>query len=510
MSQKRGKWGVLYITSVAMFIMTIDTTMMNVSISALVRDLNTTVQGIQLTIALYTLVLATFMIIGAKLADVWGTKKVFVVGLAIFGIGTTMATLAPNLIILIVGWSILEGIGGALMTPVTVNYITKEYTGRDRGYAFAVWGAVAGAAAAFGPILGGFFTTYITWRLGFGMEVFIVIAIFIKINILRDYPPSQKIKLDIIGGLLVGAGLFLVTLSVLMIDPLGQTSVIGIFITGILILIAFALYERRLLQKGKDALIDLNVFKSKTFVVGNLVSIFFQIPLAGILFSLPVFLQIVAGYNAMYTGLSLLPLSIMVFIFSIYGQKFLKYISARRIIQIGMLLALVGLILLMLSFSPEATGWDLAFGLAFYGAGLGLIFSQINHLTMSGVETKYEAEASGIFNSQKNLGMSLGTAFIGVILVQGMINSVTREIYLSSIIPGASKEEIREKLVEWLIRMRNGEIQIPPEYIDEINKISKWALAHAMESAMIYMIVVLIIAAILSMLLPRNPGEEKK
>jgi len=509
MSEKsKGKWGVLWMMSFAMFIMTIDMTMMNVSISALVRDLNTTVSGIQLAISLYTLVMAAFMIVGAKMADIWGTKKVFMVGLAIYGVGTTLATISPNLIVLIVGWSILEGIGGAMMMPVTVTYITKEYVGKERAFAFGVWGAIAGAAAAFGPLIGGFFTTYITWRLGFAMEAIIVIGMFVKMGILRNYEPSRKIKLDIVGALLVGMGLFFITLSVLLIDPLGEPPVIAIMTLGIITLIAFAYQEKRRVRLGQDPLVNLKLFKSKTFVVGNLVSIFFQITLAGLMFTIPVFLQNVADYNAMKTGLALIPLSVMMFIFSVLGQKFLKYTTAKRTIQIGIALAFLGLLSLYFSFSPDATGVNLALGLALYGTGLGLIFSQITNLSMAGASKDEEAEASGVFNSQKQLGMSLGTAFIGAALVLGMINSITRGIYNSGYFPDATKEEIKQKVIDWAIRMKQGNLNIPPEYIGHVQEILRISLANAMKSAMLFMMISLIIGALLSIWLPRNPGED--
>jgi len=502
-----GKWGVLYMTSFAMFIMTIDMTMMNVSISALVSDLHTTVQGIQLSIALYTLVMAAFMIIGAKLADIMGTKKVFVSGLLIYGIGTTMATFAPNITVLILGWSILEGIGASMMMPVTITYITKTYDGVDRAFAFSVWSAIGGAAAAFGPIIGGFFTTYITWRLGFGMEVLIVIGMFAKMGILRDYPPKRRIKLDVIGAALVATGLFMVTLSILLIDPLGESPVLGVFSIGLAFLFLFFFWERRMESHGKDPLLNLRLFKSRNFVLGNVVSIFFQITLAGAMFTLPIFLQNVAGYSAMNTGLTVLPLSIMMFIFSIYGEKVMKYLSPKQIIQIGILLSIGGLVLLYIVFSPYTDGWHLAPGLALYGTGLGLVFSQITNLTMAGASERDKAEASGVFNSQKQLGMSLGTAFIGAVLVLGMIRYITYYIYSSGIFPNESKEEIRRRVIDWLIRMKQGNLMILPDQMQKVQELSNWALANAMKDAVIFMIISLLIGAVLSLWLPDNIEE---
>ncbi len=503
-----GNWGVLYMMSFAMFIMTIDMTMMNVSISALVRDLSTTVQGIQFAIALYTLVMAAFMIIGAKLADIWGTKKVFVVGLAIYGVGTTMAALAPNLLILVIGWSVLEGIGAAMMMPVTVTYITKEYRGKDRAFAFGMWGAIGGAAAAFGPIMGGFFTTYITWRLGFAMEAVIVIGMFAKMGMLKNYEPKRKINLDILGAFLVALGLFLITLSILLINPLGESPVLILLSSGFFTLVIFSLYERKRSRLGKDPLVNMELFRSRVFVVGNLVSIFFQITMAGLMFTIPIFLQNVAGYNAMDTGLSVVPLSIMMFIFSVYGQKFLKYLSPKRIIQVGIIMAFLGLLYLWFIFSPSTDGLQLAPGLTLYGIGLGLIFSQITNLTMMGAGKNEEAEASGVFNAQKQLGMSLGTAFIGAVLVLGIINNITLKIYQSGYFPDASKAEIKDRVIQWILHMKSGELAIIPEYVPKVQQLANWALANAMKSAMLFMMLSLVIGAILSIWLPS--GREVK
>ncbi|NPA76125.1 MAG: MFS transporter [Euryarchaeota archaeon] len=501
--KKPGKWGVLTMMCFAMFIMTIDTTMMNVSISALVADLHTTVEGIQLAIALYALVMAAFMIIGAKIADFWGTKKTFTVGLIIYGVGTTVATLSPNLLVLLIGWSILEGIGAAMMMPVTVTYLTKEYEGKDRAFAFGVWGGIAGAAAAFGPIIGGFFTTYITWRLGFGMEAFIVVGMLAKMNILRDYPPTKKLKFDLPGAILSATGLFFVTLSILMINPLGEAPVLAVMTLGILILLLFVHRERKLARSGGDPLVHMHLFRSRVFTVGNLVSIFFQITLAGIMFTIPVFLQTVAGYNAMDTGLALMPLSVSMLVFSIYGQKLLKYLTPKHIIQVGIVMAFIGLYLLMTEFSVYSTGLTLAPGMVFYGIGLGLIFSQITNLAMSGASKSEEAEASGVFNSQKQLGMSLGTAFIGAVLIMGMINSITRMV--QSQYPEVSKQQV----IDWILRIKQGEIQIPPEYLPQINHLTNIALAEAMRSAMMFMMLSLIIGGVLSFFLPGTKNRKK-
>ncbi|WP_457752115.1 MFS transporter [Thermococcus sp.] len=497
------KWGVLIIMSAALFIMFIDTTMMNVSISALVKDLNTTVSGVQGAITLYALVMAAFMITGAKLADIWGTKKVFFRGLVIYTVGTLMAAFAPNLSVLLLGWSILEGIGASMMMPATVTYITKAYTGKDRAFAFGVWGGVGGAAAAFGPIIGGFFTTYITWRLGFFMEAIIAAGIFYGMKLLHDYRPEKKVRLDLVGAALVGVGLFLLTLSVLIMDPLSNPPVLLLMAAGLVVLAVFWRYEKKRKERGEDVLMDVDIFKSKVFTVANLVSIFFQLTLAGLMFTIPVFVQQYLKYNAIQTGFVIVPLSIMMFIFSMSGQKFAKYLTPKQIIQLGIALTFVGLYFLLRVLKPGITGSDFALGLALYGTGFGLIFSQITNLAMMGAKPEQQADASGIFNAQKQFGLSLGTAFIGAILVLGVIHSITRQIYESGLFEG-SKEQIKEAVIQWIIKMQQGELNIPPEYHDAVIKMVNASFIDTMKLAVIFMMGVLIISAMLSFFLPRG------
>ncbi len=496
------KWIVLILMSLALFIMFIDTTMMNVSISALVRDLDTTVTGVQGAITLYALVMASTMMVGAKLADVWGTKKVFFNGLVIYTVGTLMASLAPNLAFLILGWSILEGIGAAMMMPATVTYLTKAYTGKDRVLAFGVWGGVGGAAAAFGPIIGGFFTTYYTWRLGFFMEAIIAGVIFAFMKDLKDYRPERLLKLDVGGAVLVALGLFLLTLSVLLIDPLGESPVFVLMALSIVVLWYFAHYEKKKAARGEDVLMDVKIFRHRGFTVANIVSIFFQLALAGIMFTVPIFVQTTLHYNAMDTGMVLLPLSIMMFIFSMLGGKFQKFMSPKRVIQLGIIITLIGIYSLVRVFVPGVRGDDFRLGMALFGTGFGLIFSQITNLAMSDVDERQQADASGIFNSQKQLGLSLGTAMVGAMLILGMISG------LAVGLQDHGYDVTKDDVSDWI----NGFVPIPDEVQniseEEAAEIQENANIHAMKVTLESMMVVLVIAAILSMWLPNVTGND--
>ncbi|WP_297475604.1 MFS transporter, partial [Thermococcus sp.] len=286
-------------------------------------------------------------------------------------------------------------------------------------------------------------------------------------------------------------------------DPLTNPPVLLLMVIGLLVLWAFWKYEKRLKAEGKDVLVDIDIFKSRVFTSANLVSIFFQMTLAGIMFTVPVFVQQYLHYNAIQTGFVVVPLSIMMFIFSMGGQRFAKYLTPKQIIQLGIVLTFIGLYLLLRVLKPGVTGSDFALGLAFYGTGYGLIFSQITNLAMMGANPEQQADASGIFNAQKQFGLSLGTAFIGALLVLGVIHSITRQIYESGVFEG-SKEQIKEAVIQWILKMQQGELTIPPQYHEVVKHIVNVSFIDTMKASVVFMMVLLVISALLSFLLPRG------
>ena len=504
------KWGVLYLMSAAIFISTMDTTMMSVAIGALVRDLNTTVTGVQGAITLYSLIMAAFMIPGAKLADIWGTKKVFFRGLVLYTIGTLMTTFAPDLPILVLGWSVLEGIGGAMILPVTFTYITKAYRGKDRVFAFSLWGAINGVAAAFGPIIGGFFTTYITWRLGFFMEAIIAAGIFIYMKLLQDYRSERAIKLDVVGSALIGTALFLLTLSILLINPFGKAPVGALMFLGLILVFVFWWYERRRSAKGEDVLFDMALFRSRIFLSANLISASYQINVAGVLFVIPVFLQSYLHYDALQTGLIILSLSVTLFVSSIGAGYLGRFISPKRVLQLGIMLSFIGFYGLYRSFGLDVTGTALIPGLAIYGMGIGLVIANINNFAMMGLKPEQQADASGLFNTLRNFGYSLGTAFLGAILIIGAIYSITRQIYESGVFEGASRDQIREAVIHWILHMQQGDLAVLPQYQEIVKKLVSVALVDSMRLSMVFMMFILLLSAVFSFFLPKGNEEEKE
>jgi MFS family permease len=381
-----------------MFIIVIDTTIMNVSISALVEDLNTTVSGVQAAISIYALVMAAFILIGGKLADIVGKKRIFIIGLIIYGVGTTIASFSQNLAMLIFGWSILEGIGGALMIPNIQTIVRGEYEGEDLAFSYGIIGAVGAVGAAVGPIVGGFFTTFFSWRWAFRTELLIVIIVLVLTRyITRDQLPDERPRFDFVGALLSVFGWSTIVFGVLLAQTYGfflakqpfvigsiEIAPLGLSITPVLIGIGFLLillllaWERRKEESGGDGL-----FKPSIQVGMS----------AAFLYIVPLMLQLSFEFTAMQTGLALMPFSISMLIFAIIGARLSSRFFANRIIQVGFILAAVGLGAVGASIQPGATPSDLVLG-AVFGMGVGLIASQILNLILSSVKPEDTAETA--------------------------------------------------------------------------------------------------------------------
>ncbi len=217
----------ILILGTAQFVMVLDSTVMNVSISQVVADLHTTVSGVQLAITAYTLVMAAFMLTGAKLGDIWGRRRAFSIGLAIYGLGSLTTALSPNVTVLLIGWSGVEGLGAVLVIPAIASLTAANYTGRERALAYGLLGGIAGAGAAAGPLIGGFVTTALSWRVVFAAETVIVLAILTVVRRIGDRPAGERVKLDLVGAGLSALGLGLTVFAILKISTWGLFTPIG-------------------------------------------------------------------------------------------------------------------------------------------------------------------------------------------------------------------------------------------------------------------------------------------
>ncbi len=430
---------ILIMLAMAQFILTLDSTVMNVSISTLVVDLNTTVSGIQAAITFYTLIMAAFMIPGAKIGDIIGRKKAFMIGTVIYGTGSLITALSPNLGVLIFGWSFLEGLGAALMIPAMLSLIASNYpAGSKRVKAYATVAAIAAIGAAVGPIVGGVLTTYATWRLAFLGEVLVVIYILLKGGVIKDSAVANKVKsFDYLGTILSASGLSVLILGILKASTYGLLrarvpvvingneviSVGGISPTVILTIIGFgllglfALWQNHRKKQSKAALVDLSLFKNKIVRAGT-GTIFFQLLLlGGVMYGVSLYLQLELGYNAMKTGLTLLPLSVMILVLASRGDIMAKKYSSRAIIRAGFVLMLIGSAWLGYKASGNPDGLSFLPSLGLFGAGMGMMASQLQNVVQSSVKASESAETSGLMATFQYLGQSFGTAISGVLVI---------------------------------------------------------------------------------------------
>jgi MFS family permease len=448
----------------AQFVMVLDSSVMNVSISQIVADLDTTIQGVQLAITAYTLVMAAFMLAGAKLGDILGRDRTFAIGLAIYGLGSLTTALSPNLAVLLVGWSLIEGLGAALVVPAIVSLIAGTYEGRERALAFGIVGGVAGAAIAAGPLIGGWVTTEFSWRYVFAGETVVVAVILLLRRRLKSSPPAERRPgLDVVGVALSAVGLGLVVFGIVkssewgLIEPRGAMTIGGTEITpfgfsvvpffilaGLGFLAAFVLWEERSEREGRDTLLDRALLKIETLRAGLTTLMMQQLILLGTFFVLPVYLQVVLGLDAFETGKRLFPMSVTMFIAAMTGPKLAAGLAPKRVAQAGLLALVLASVLLLGTIDIELEEAEFAVALGLFGVGAGLLLSQLGNVIMSSVDPAKTNEAGGLQGTAQNLGASLGTALIGSVLIAALSSGLVTRVEQNPAVPPPVREQVAE------------------------------------------------------------------
>ena len=417
-------WTPLIVIAFASFIIALDATFMNVSISQVVVDLNTDVSTIQSIMSFYTLITAAFMLLSAKLQDIVGKKKLFIIGAALYGVGTFTASVSPNATRLFIGWSLIEGIAGALMLPATVSLISGTYSGEKRTVALAIVGVMGAVAAAIGPLFGGVMTTFLSWRYGFAVELIIVFIILIKRNSIPDFAPTESRKdLDITGSIISFIGLVLLVLGILSLSKDFNTSLV-IIVLGLIALAGFAYFETRRKRNGQVPLLDMDLFKDRNLRVGTLILLLSYLSMGGALFAVSLFLQSVLQLNAFNTGVTTLPLTIGLLIFAIIAPSLTGKLNHKTIIAIGCIMSIIGCAILSYQFRLDTTIFTLMPGLFVLGAGLGFIMALCTDISLSNIPAESQNNASGVNSTGQSLGESMGTAIIGIILILGVMGGI--------------------------------------------------------------------------------------
>ncbi len=524
-------WAPMIAASLALFIVVVDSTMMNVAVPTIVKDLNTNVTSVQGVIAMYSLIMASLMLVGGKLGALRGVKRIFIVGIIIYGVGTLVAAVSWNIEILALGWSLLEGIGAAMILPLAYALLVTNYSPKEQAIGFGILGGVSASAAAVGPILGGVLTTYASWRWGFAGEVLIAIAIlpFAK-YIVEKKTAAEGTTLDWGGAVFSVVGLFSLVLGFILagrygwwearrpfmigdvqFNPLGLSPTPYLIAIGLIFVVAFVHWQIRREKRGQTPLVQLRVLGNWTFLTGISANIFQSMVIAGLLFVLPLYLQSAVGYSAFQSGLAILPFSIATFVVSLGTSGWSERFSPKRLIQIGVALMALGVALLYGVISLTITIGQMIVPLGVFGIGMGLLMAHLVNLILSSVHPDDSPEASGVNNSMDQLGNSLGTAVVGSLLMAFFLGNVV-DTTLRAVNIEATPEQRNQIVV--LLEDANEVFTeadrqvifdlLPVDLQQAINQLLDNSVVVAMEDVLIVIVFLLLIMFLLASFLPKQ------
>ena len=474
--------------AMAMFVLVVDTSIMNVSISAVVKDIGATVSGLQSTIALEALVSAAFILIGGKIGDLIGRKRAYVIGLACYAVGAVAMTLAQSLLPIIIFWALIGGLGASLLLPSMQSLIHGNFEGEAQHRVYAIVGASAAIAAAVGPLLGGFITTFLSWRVAFLLEALIIAIVLSGIKLVKDVPYTGPRELDIFGSILSIVGMGGVVLGILVWQEGGE-SVAALLAVGAVGLggLVYWLVQRK--RRHKPTLLDPDLFQSKTFRFGATGQMLQQIALGGTMIVLPIYLQMVLGYNAMQSGLSIAPLSLTMFAVAMIAGKRAGTRRPASLIRWGFLLLLVGLGVLIPIVPRADSGWWLLIPLIIAGGGLGLLVSQLNNYTLSPISDERVSEAASVNSAAGSFGLSFGLAFAGGIMLASLSTIFIGLSNASTVLPPAEKQQVATVLEEDAQLMSDAQLQEqlagqPEDIQNEVIRINTEARPLALQIAL--------------------------
>ncbi len=508
---QEGAWNprLAILLSMAMFVLVVDTSLMNVSIAAVTRDLGTTVSNVQAAIALEALVSAAFILIGSKVGDLIGRKKAYVMGLLGYAVGALAMTVTQGLALVIVCWAVIGGIGASLLLPAMQSLIHGNFQGSAQRRVYALVGAAAAIAAAIGPLLGGFITTYLSWRVGFALEVVIIAVVLSGIGMVRDVPYTGDRHVDPVGAVLSVAAMGGIVLSILVWQEGGE-SVVALLIVGMIAMGTLIYWLVRRKREGKPTLIDPDLFRAKMFRFGITGQMMQQIALGGLMIALPIYLQMVLEYSAMGAGLSIAPLSLSMFAVALLAGKKAGKRRPAGIIRGGFALLTLGMIVLVPIVPRASSGWGLTIPLLIAGSGLGLLVSQLNNYTLSPISEERVSEAAGVNSAAGSFGLSFGLAFAGAIMLATLSFSFTNLATSSAVLPPASQQQIADTLEHDAEIMSNTALQKqiadePQAIQDEILSINTEASHRALQVALLIPLLAALIGLVDSFRMMRLP-----
>lgn len=527
------KWLPLFVMGLAILIVVLDTTLLNVSLATIVRELDTDIRSIQWVISGYSLTLAALTITGGRMGDMFGRKRMFVTGAGLFAVGSFLASVSPNVPTLILGEAIIEGIGAALMLPATASLLVTTYRGSDRALALGVWGGMAALGAGIGPVVGGYLTSNYSWRWGFRINVFVAAVVIGASFLIRDDRERSKPQLDWFGALLSASGLFMgvftliegpvygwwtaideLTLFGFGLSPGGLSVVPFTAVLSVGLLTGFARWERRVTRLGRMPLVSLKLFSISQFRNGTTLTGLIALGQIGLLFGLPVFLQGVRGLDAQATGIALLPLSIGLLLMAPLGGYLSRYVPPKRIVLTGLMFAVTGLVLMYNMLSVETTAGDFIVPLGLYGLGVGLCLSQLANITLSAVDPRDSGQASGVNSTVRQIGASLGTAILGTIVVASIASGLHDGILASPELDERQRTVVAEAAAGQVSEIEFGGTLQTSESLTvaqhaQIRRIAQQATVDANKRAYLFTICTTLLALLLATRLPRGLNVER-
>ena len=524
-AQTSGAMLVLLTLASGQFLMTLDSSVMNVSIATVAEDVGTTVTGIQGAITAYTLVMAALMITGAKVGAMIGRKRAFAIGCVIYGCGSLTTSLAQSLPVLLFGWSLLEGIGAALILPAIVALVAGNFPAERRPAAYGLVAAAGAVAVAVGPLIGGFCTTYFSWRWVFAGEVVIVLVILLLTRRIADAPVEKRPQLDIVGAVLSALGLGLLVFGVLRsaewgwIQPktdgpewAGLSPTIWLILGGLFVIWVFFRWQARRESRGEEPLVRVAMLRNRQ-LTGGLTMFFFQFLVqAGFFFVVPLFLSVALGLSAIETGVRLLPLSVTLLAAAIGIPRLLPNVSPRLVVRAGLLALLAGTVVLLGGLDPDA-GPEIVFvPMLLIGLGIGALASQLGAVTVSAVPDDESPEVGGLQNTMTNLGASLGTALAGSLLIATMTSAFLTNVAQSPAIPNEVTQQAEVELAGGVPFVSDADLNAAieergadPEATEVTLDAYTEARISGLRSALAILAVLAIVALFLSQSIPARP-----
>jgi EmrB/QacA subfamily drug resistance transporter len=520
------RWVALVILSSALFIIVLDNTILNVAVPTIIREFHTSVSSLQWVIAGYSLVFASLLVSFGRLGDILGRRRLFFGGAGLFAVGSLLASLSHSVTQLFVGEALLEGIGAAAMLPATLALVSATFQGRERGVAFAVWGAVAGGAGALGPWIGGILTTDYSWRWAFRINVIIapaaIVAAYFYVRESRD---ERAQGLDPGGVALVTAGLLALVFGIIEAGRYGWWKPIGDQVIGPwtwkpeavslvpvalalggVLLAVFVLVEERRARAGKPVVFDFRDLVHRGFRYGLINTGILAMGEFGAFFVLPIFLQAGLHLSAVQAGSWLLPAGIMAFLGGGLGGGLSRRFGPKYVITVGLTLEALGIWLYVFAFSTDTTFWDLLPGLMLHGIGIGFATSQLTNVVLSDIPPQKAGSASGAAGMVRQVGTALGIALIGAIFVSQAATHLRTSLADTPEIPEAARAQIVERVSSGVgggAPAGEGSGPVAAEVTGFVSD----SVADASKPAVAFAGTVVTIGALLSLLVPNIPAD---